>query len=94
MKFEKAEIKVGGNKYHVRELTVRERRDIYAKHKEEQDATMLSVNMVLAGCNEFEGKTADEVLDLPGTVFDAISVAVANVSGMGESSDEGDEKND
>jgi len=88
MAFKLKKIDVNGQKYEVHEISVRQRREIFSQHKESGDALEMSISLVLFGCVQFEGKDDEAVLDLPGTVFDAISGAVADVSGMGADDDE------
>lgn len=85
--FDLKKITAGGETYHVHEISVRARRDIFAGYKEHKDAITMSVSIVLAGCAEFLEKDSDAVLDLPGTVFDIISAEIVTLSGMGDKDD-------
>lgn len=80
--FATKEIESGGTVFHVQELSVRHRSEIFDIFNEDKDATKMSATIILYGCEEFRGKTIDDVIDLPGSVFDDLSNAVADVSGM------------
>ncbi len=80
--FEITKIKHGDNEYSVHEISVRARRDIFAAYKADGDLTTMSVSIVLAGCVELAESGSEAVLDLPGSVFDTLSDAITELSGM------------
>jgi hypothetical protein len=89
--FESKKVEAGGKTFTVHEITVKQRKEIFSQHKEDGDATTMAANLVLFGCDQFKEKSIDDVLELPGTVFDKISSAVADVSGMGgDDADDGE----
>jgi hypothetical protein len=83
-------VPVGDKIYHVREITIGKRREILAAFNKDQDGTMYSVGLISGGCVEYLGKDT-EILALPGRLFDKLSEAVANASGMNADDDEGGE---
>lgn len=80
--FKRDAVNVGGVDYTVRELSARQRREIFNQYKQDEDSLLMSAMMVQAGCVEFNGKSVDDILDLPGSLFDALSSAVTKVSGI------------
>lgn len=89
--FETKEVEAGGKLYHVKELTVGQRRELFAQYKEDEDAGLMSANLVLMSCEEMKGKTLNDVFAMPGKVYDKIQAAAAEVSGMEADSDSGNE---
>jgi len=79
--FPTTEVTVGDKIYHVREITIGKRREILAAFNKDKDGTMYSVGLISGGCAEYIGKDA-EILALPGSLFDKLSEAVAEASGM------------
>lgn len=76
-------VKIGDAEYNVRELSVRQRKAVFDAFKADSDAAIMGAQLIVYGCREFADKTTDQVMDLPGSLFDELSNAVAEISGMG-----------
>jgi len=85
--FDRRQVKIKGETFNVHELSVNQRNEAHSAGENSDGSSVLAANYILMGCVEFNGKTIEEILELPGKVFDALSLAVAEISGMTQEED-------
>ena len=93
MKFKISKIDIEGESISIRELSARQRQDLFGLYKAETNPIEIQANIIKMGCIGMEEKTTDEILDLPGGCFDEIAKGVLKISGLDEGSEEEAEKN-
>jgi hypothetical protein len=86
--FKSDTVEIDDTTYHVQEISIGQRRKILAAFNKSKDSTMYSAGLIQGGCDEFEGVSDDEIMEMPASIFDAIAEAVANVSGMNPDDDD------
>ena len=87
--FAEKTVKINGEEFHIHELSVKDRREVFASADDEnKSALLVSGLLILRGCVEFADKVLEDVEDLPGSVFDKLSNEVADLSGMSGDDDE------
>lgn len=86
--FKESKITISGKVYTLRELSVRQRKAVLDTFNKDQDPIEMSVQLVGFSCNRFNENDLDEILDLPASLFNALSTAAADVSGLGPDDDE------
>lgn len=89
--FKNKTIEIDGQDFNLRELSVKQQKELFEAFKEDNDSTLLQARYVKAGCHECKEMELDEILDAPASVIKTLSEAVAELSGL--TSDEDDEKN-
>jgi len=91
--FKAKEVDIDDDIFHVHELSVKHRREVFAEteNKDSGDSMKTSAMLILYGCHEFKDQDFAAIDDLPGSYFDKLSSAVAEISGM-VPEDECDEK--
>lgn len=80
--FKSKEVKIDNEKVTVRELSAGERRELIDSAKEGINDTELSAKMIKAGCEKYRSSSIDDIMGLPGSVFDELSGAISKLSGM------------
>jgi malate/lactate dehydrogenase len=93
MEFQTKEVTINGNTFHIKELSARQRKEMYQYYKDERDPVDVQAFTIQAGCEECKGMTPEQILDMPGTIFGALSDEIIQVSGLADNAEGEAEKN-
>lgn len=92
--FKEEKIDVQGHELTLREMSARQRQEIFKLYQKNKDPVELQAHYVRMGCIEFKDKTADQILDhTPGNVLDELSNAIITFNGLDAEATEEAEKN-
>lgn len=87
MKFNSKSIKIGDDKFEIKEINARQRQELFKLFKDETDPVEAQAHSIKMGCAQFADKTIDEIFDMPGTIFAQLAEEVMKISGLGDDSD-------
>ncbi len=87
MKFNSKSITIGGDKFEIKEISARQRQQLFKLFKDETDPVEAQAHSIKMGCAQFVDKTIDEIFDIPGTIFAQLAEEVMKISGLGDDSE-------
>jgi len=87
--FKTGTVKTVGGDYTIRELSMKQRKELTLKHKKRKDLILMQVHLVKLGCDQLNDVSEDDIMALPGTMFDDIAVACSKLSGLYDEDDAG-----
>jgi len=94
MKFNTKSITIGGDKYGIKELSAKQRHEMYLYFKKDgSDPVAAQAHYIKMSCTQFKDKSINEIFDMPGSVFAKLAEEIMSVSGLGEDDDKEAEKN-
>lgn len=94
MKFkESAKLKIDGEKVIVRELSARQRGELFQLNNAETNPVEIQAHIVKMGCPKYKDTSIDDISDFPGTSVDEISKEILDISGLGDDAEAEAEKN-
>ena len=86
MKFNSKTVEIGGDKYTIKEISAKERKQIFVIVRGD-DPTDAEAHAIKMGCAQFADKTIDEIYEMPGTIFAILAKEVMTISGLGDDSE-------
>lgn len=93
MSFSETSVQSGDESFTVRELSARQRKDLFKMHKDEIDPIEIQAHIIKMGCPAFKDKDLDSIFDLPGSLYDSLANAVLKISGLSDDAEAQAEKN-
>lgn len=87
MEFNTKSIKIGSDKFELKEINARQRQQLFKLFKDETDPVEAQAHSIKMGCAQFVDKTIDEIFEMPGTVFAKLAEEVMKISGLGDDSE-------
>ena len=76
-------VEIEGEKIPVKEISAGQRRDLVKQATDNIDDAELNAQMIKSGCEKYKESSIEEILDLPGSDFDALAKEISKLSGMG-----------
>ena len=92
MDFVTSNVTVDGKAVEVRELSVRNRMELFDLNKKKLNPLKVQAHVLKMGCPECSNMSIDKIMDLPGLACDAISTEILDISGLGSGSEKKAEK--
>lgn len=75
--------KSGEAKAEIKELSARQRMELFELHKKKLNPVMVQAHVIKMGCPAHADKKVDKILDLPGREFDKLATDILDISGLG-----------